>query len=360
MKKLKAALIGCGRIGTKKHIEAYIQNIYDIELITVCDVETTKADNAANIYEEKTGIKIKVETDYRDLLNTDLDFVTIATESGYHYEISMEFLKAGINVLVEKPMALSTKHMDEMIEIAREKNLKLGVCLQNRFNEPVQELRKKIENGDFGRVFTANARILWNRNEEYYKQASWRGTWDQDGGTLMNQCAHNIDLLQWMLGSEIEEVYGVTRNFKHPYIETEDFGTGIIKFKNGSIGILEGASNVFPKNLEETLSVFGDKGTVVLGGLAVNKILTWRFENEDTHPFMNLDDPDTVYGNGHVPLFKDFAEAIRENREPYITGEDGRKEVDITLAIYKSSIENKPVKFPIEYSTEECKLFKKV
>ncbi len=355
MGRLKAALIGCGRIGLKKHVEAYAQNTETVELVSVCDINMSKAEKAAGAYTEKTGLKIEVETDYKKLFGRGLDFVSIATESGYHFRISMDCLDAGINVLVEKPMALSTKDMDDMTALADKRNLKLGVCLQNRFNAPVQELRRKIENGDFGRIYTANARILWNRNEEYYRQASWRGTWDQDGGTLMNQCAHNIDLLQWMLGGEVEEVYGVTRNYKHPYIETEDFGTGIVKFKNGCVGILEGTSNVYPNNLEETLSVFGEKGTVVLGGLAVNKILTWRFEGEDSHPFMNLDDPDSVYGNGHVPLFRDFAEAVSTGRDPYICGKDGRKEVDITLAVYKSSKENKPVRFPMDYSTELCK-----
>ncbi len=377
--KLRAALIGCGRIGTKKHIEAFAANSDMIDLVAVCDLVPEKAERAAEEYMKRREISLnrgdeerirekdetqngqsrlpsspayesdlqrpRVISDYKELFSSQIDFVTIATESGNHYKNTVDFLSAGKHVLVEKPMALSSKHMDQMIALSREKNLKLAVCVQNRFNPPVQELRKAIDSGKFGRVFTATARILWNRNEEYYKQASWRGTWAMDGGTIMNQCAHNIDLLQWMLGGEVQEIFAMTENYNHPYIETEDFGAAIVRFKNGSIGIIEGTANVYPRNLEETLSVFGEKGTVVLGGLAVNKIQTWKFEGEESHPFMDLPDPDTVYGSGHITVFKDFARAIIDDREPFVNGEEGKKSVEIILGIYKSAREGVPVKF---------------
>ncbi|AKI96517.1 Gfo/Idh/MocA family protein [Kosmotoga pacifica] len=383
MARLRAALIGCGRIGIKKHLEAFAVNSDKIELVAVCDIVKERAEKAAEEYKKRCGLyvvgctedqavmnnvlksaqpttnnqrrisKPQVITDYSELLDKDIDFVTIATESGNHYKNTIDFLSAGKHVLVEKPMALSTRHMNEMISLAKEKELKLGVCFQNRFNPPIQELRKAIDSGAFGRIFNATARILWNRNEDYYKQASWRGTWAMDGGTLMNQCSHNIDLLQWVLGGEVEEIYAVTKNYNHKYIETEDFGVAIIKFKNGSVGIIEGTANVYPKNLEETLSVFGERGTVVIGGLAVNRIQTWLFDGVDGHPFMKLPDPETVYGYGHVTLFADFVDAIIENRDPYITGEEGRKAVEIILGIYKSAKEKQPVKFPIDFSTED-------
>jgi len=347
MQKLKAALIGCGRIGTKKHIEAYANNKEDVELVYCCDLNIEKAEKAAEKYSERSGMKTHAVKGYDSILDKDIDFVSIATESGYHYQITVDFLNAGKHVLVEKPMALDTDHLEHMVTLSREKGLKLGICLQNRFNKPIQALKQKIDEGAFGRVFNATARILWNRNEAYYRQDNWRGTWELDGGTLMNQCAHNIDLLQWVLGGDLESVYGVIRNFNHPYIETEDFGVGILKFKNGTVGLLEGTANTYPKNLEETISVFGEKGTVVIGGLAVNKILTWRFEGEDTHPLMLEKDPDTVYGNGHTTLFKDFTDAILEDRDPYVTGEQGRIEDEIVLAIYKSTVEKREVKFPV-------------
>ncbi len=353
--KLKMGLIGCGRIGTKKHLEAAIKNSDLISLEAVCDLDKEKAKNAADIVEGAGLKKPKVFVDHKKLLEEPLNFVAIATESGYHHDITLDALNAGKHVLVEKPMALSTKDAVDMCETAENKNLKLAVCFQNRFNPPIQELRKKIESKAFGKIFHAHVAVRWNRNKSYYEQAPWRGTWEMDGGVLSNQSTHAIDLLQWMLGGEMEEVYGHIANLNHPYIEAEDLGIGVVKFKNGATGIIEGTSNVYPKNLEETLAIFGEKGTVVIGGLAVNKILTWRFEGEDSHPFMNLPDPETVYGEGHIPLYKDFANAIIEKREPYITGREGMKALEIILGIYQSSLENKPVKFPVNFSTEEMK-----
>ncbi len=305
----------------------------------------------AKKYAERSGVKPEITTSAEDFFKReDVDAVVIATSSGSHYKLVVAALESGKHVLVEKPMALSTKHMDHMVELSRKKNLKLAVSFQNRFNPPVIELRKKVEGGAFGRIFYGVASIRWNRNEDYYKQADWRGKWKSDGGVLMNQSTHNIDLLQWMLGGDVEEVIGKLENFNHPYIEVEDFGSAIVKFKNGAVGIIEGTSVVFPKNLEETLSIFGEKGTVRLGGLAVNRIEVWRFEGEDSHPMMNLPDPDTVYGYGHVPLYRDFYEAIDQDRDPAIPGEEGRKAVNIVLAIYKSHLTGRPVKFPFEFS----------
>jgi predicted dehydrogenase len=353
---LKLAVIGCGRIAQTKHSEAIIKNSDIIENVAVCDLKEERAEQFASKVENSGLKKPDIYTDYGKLLKrTDVDAVAIATESGKHYELTLAALQNNKHVLVEKPMALSTKHMNEMIEFAKKKNLKLGVCFQNRFNPPIQELRKKITTNSFGRILHGQASIRWNRNEEYYKQAKWRGTWEYDGGTLMNQCTHNIDLLLWNMGSEINEIYGVIQNFTHPYIEAEDFGGAIIKFKNGSVGIIEGSANIYPKNLEETLSIFGEKGTVVIGGLAVNKIKYWRFEGEDGHPFQNLPDPDTVYGSGHIPLYRDFYHSIEEDREPFINGEEGKKAVEAVLGIYKSALLDRPVKFPIDFSTTELK-----
>ena len=353
--KLKAGLIGCGRIGTKKHLEAVIKNSDLLELTAVCDVVKEKAENAANIIEKSGLKKPKVFTDHRILLEEPLDFVAIATESGKHHDVTLDALNAGKHVLVEKPMALSTKDADEMCSVAEEKNLKLCVCFQNRFNPPIQELRKKVELGAFGKIFHAHVAVRWNRNKSYYDQASWRGKWSMDGGVLSNQSTHAIDLLQWMLGGNVREIYGHIANLNHPYIEAEDLGIGVVKFENGSVGIIEGTSNVYPKNLEETLAIFGEKGTVVIGGLAVNKILTWRFENEDEHPFMDLPDPETVYGEGHIPLYENFAKSIVENKTPYITGREGMKALEIILGIYQSSLENRPIEFPVNFSTEKMK-----
>ncbi|MCP5454961.1 MAG: Gfo/Idh/MocA family oxidoreductase [Thermotogae bacterium] len=355
---IKMGLIGCGRIASKKHTEAVIKNSDIVELTAVCDIVKENAEKLADII-EKSGLKRPlVYTDYNEMTEKEhFDFVTIATESGKHHDISMDVMKKNINVLTEKPMALSTKDMDEMIDFSEKNGLNLGVCFQNRFNPPVQELRKKIENGDFGKLFHGQISIRWNRNIDYYKQAPWRGTWSMDGGTLMNQCTHGIDLLIWTFGGEIEEISGKIANFNHPYNEAEDFGSAVVKFKNGCIGIIEGTADVYPKNLNETLSVFGENGSVVIGGLAVNKIETWNFQNESGHPFQNLPDPETVYGEGHVPLYKDFISSLNENRKPLVDGREGKKAVQAVLAIYKSSEENKIIKFPFDFSTDEMKYY---
>ena len=202
------------------------------------------------------------------------DIVAIAAESGKHKEIAVDCLNAGCHVICEKPMALSTHDADAMNEAAKKAGKKLAVCFQNRFNAPVQKLRVALEAGRFGRVLHGMVQIRWNRNESYYAEAPWRGTWAQDGGTLMNQCTHGIDLLQWMLGEDAVRVQARTRRFLRP-IEAEDFGAAIVEFKNGAVGIIEGSADIYPTNLNETLSVFGEKGSVVIGGLAVNKPETW-------------------------------------------------------------------------------------
>jgi UDP-N-acetyl-2-amino-2-deoxyglucuronate dehydrogenase len=357
MKKIKVAIIGCGRIAYK-HVEAITQNSDEIELIAVCDVVEANANGKRDEYIKALGGKnhVKVYTDYKEMLEkTDIDMVSIATESGYHAEIAIDCMNSGKHVIVEKPMALSTKDADRMIQCSRKNNVKLCVNHQNRFNEPIQKLRAAVEEGRFGKLVNGTARILWNRNMGYYTQAPWRGTWKQDGGTLMNQCIHNIDLLQWMMGGEIDTVYAQCGTFLRD-IEAEDFGAIIIRFKNGSIGIVEGSACVYPKNLEETLSIFGETGTVSIGGLAVNSIETWKFEdNVETEEEMltqQKGDPDSVYGSGHTPLYKDMIDAINTDRQPLINGEEGKKGMAIILAAYKSRLTGLPVKFPMgDFST---------
>jgi len=356
MEKLKFATIGCGRIA-KKHMEGIANNYEEAELVSLCDLSIGHAQEKSIIYNDFLSSKgyatknIKLYQSYKEMINNEkIDVVTIATESGYHPQIAIDCLNAGIHVIVEKPMALSTNDADRMIETAIKNNKKLCVCHQNRFNKPIQMLRKAVENGRFGKLINGTARILWNRNMDYYRQAPWRGTWKLDGGTLMNQCIHDIDLLQWMMGGEVDTVYAQCDTFIRD-IEAEDFGVIVIRFKNGAIGLVEGTACVYPKNLEETLSIFGEKGTACIGGIAVNKIEVWRFEdgldNEDEIIKNQEDDPDTVYGFGHTPLFRDMINSIKENRDPLVSGESGKKAMEIILAAYKSRKTGLPVKFPV-------------
>lgn len=365
MKKLKFAIIGCGRI-SYKHVEAIANNSEESVLVAVCDIKKENAEAKKAEYLKRMGCScaVNVYTDYNEMLQKeDIDVVTIATESGYHPQIAINCMNKGKHVICEKPMALSIEDADKMIECSKKNNVKLCISHQNRFNKPIQMLRKALEEGRFGKLTNGTARILWNRNMSYYEQAPWRGTWKLDGGTLMNQCIHNIDLLQWMLGGEIDTVYAQCDTFLRD-IEAEDFGAIMIRFKNGAIGIVEGSACVFPKNLEETLNIFGENGTVCIGGLAVNSIQTWRFndsKDDETRILKEQEgDPDTVYGFGHTPLFKDMIDAINNGREPLVSGEEGKKGMSIILAAYKSRLTGLPVKFPMDnFSTMEMVNVKK-
>lgn len=223
---------------------------------------------------------------------------------------------------------------------------------QNRFNKSVQKIREALEKGRFGRMFYGTAHIRWCRDWEYYSRADWRGTWEQDGGALMNQCIHNIDLLRWMMGNEIDTVMGMTDRLNHEYIEAEDLGIALIKFKNGSYGIVEGTTDIYPKNLEETLYLFGQKGTIKAGGSSVNRIEEWNFADYLDDPeevkAKFHENPPNVYGFGHMPLYADVIDAIEKGRDPYVTAEDGKRALELVLAIYKSAAEGQPVKLPLE------------
>lgn len=335
MAKLKCAIIGCGRI-SYKHVEAIANNDDYLELTAVCDVIEERAVEKKNQYLEKyPDREVAVYTDYQEMIEKeDLDIAAIATESGYHGDIAIHCLEKDLQVMIEKPMAMTLEEIDAINDLGRKKNLKVAVCHQNRFNPPIQKLHKAVEEGKFGNLINGTARVLWTRDQHYYDLAPWRGTKALDGGTLMNQCIHNLDLLLWMMNSPVVSVKAERGTFMRN-IEMEDYGVVLMRFENGTIGTLEGSAVVYPKNLEETLSIFGETGTAVIGGLAVNEIETWNFED----PEEKIDDPvkdeiDNVYGNGHTPLYKDYIEAIVEDRDPLISGEEGRKPVEVLLKAY--------------------------
>jgi predicted dehydrogenase len=360
-KKQSIVLIGCGRISSK-HIEAAIKNFDRVSLIAVCDLVLDRTEERKDEYLKALSSRhISVYTNYQQMLEKEKpDICAIATESGFHPRIAIDCLEAGAHVICEKPMALSIRDADSMIAAARRTGKKLAVCFQNRFNAPVQLAREALEAKRFGRLLHGSIQVRWNRNDSYYSQAPWRGTWALDGGTLMNQCIHGIDLLQWMMGEDAVRVQAVTRRFMRP-IEAEDFGTAIVEFNSGAVGIIEGSADIYPTNLSETLSLFGENGSVVIGGLAVNKIKNWRFydaesvgDTEATVLNPNEKDPPSVYGFGHSALYTDFLEAIDQDREPFINGEGAKKALEIILAIYKSQKTGNPVDLPLgEFSTLE-------
>jgi len=360
MKKYKSALIGCGKVGPA-HIRAFAENHDGMELEAVCDSLIQRAEEQAGEYRKQVpGNDVRCYTDYKKMLyEIKPDIVAITTESGKHPEMAIDCLNAGVHVICEKPIALSTDNADAMISAARSADKKLAVCFQNRFNEPVQRLRAALNAGRFGRLLHGMIQVRWHRSPSYYVEDPWRGTWAQDGGTLMNQCIHGIDLLQWIMGEDAVRVQAITRKFIRP-IEAEDFGAAIVEFGSGAIGIIEGTACVYPTDLNQTLSVFGEKGTAVIGGLAVNKLETWRLadaeivgDTEDKVLESMTEHPANTYGSGHADLFKDFVMAIEEDREPLASGANGKKAMEIVLAIYKSQKLGHSVELPCNFSTLE-------
>lgn len=346
---MKYALIGCGRIATN-HVKAVLNN--NLEFVAACDAIPEQMEALLAKHGLEQDSSIKRYTDYKKMIEeNDLDLIGIATESGIHAEIALYCIDHGINVIIEKPIAMSIQDADEIIRHAEEKHVKVSACHQNRFNIAVQEMRNALEAGRFGKISHGSVHVRWNRNKDYYTQAPWRGKWASDGGALMNQCIHGIDLLRWMLGDEIEEVYGATRQQFHDYLEAEDVGMAVIKFKNGAIATVEGTTNVYPQNLEETLYVFGENGTVKLGGKSTNNIDVWNFadETEEDKKNKGLEEATSnVYGNGHTSLYADVIDAIKNDRAPYVDAVAGRNALELVLAIYKSQKEGRPVKLPLD------------
>jgi predicted dehydrogenase len=341
-KPLGFAVIGCGRIAPN-HGQAIVA-LEDARLVAAADIIKERAE----AYCERFGGE--PYRSYKEMLQRpDIDVVCICTPSGMHAEIGVAAARAGKHVLVEKPMALSLKDADSLTFACRENGVKLGVVHQNRFNPAIGRLRQALEAGRFGQLNMGTAVLRWHRDQNYYAQAPWRGTWAQDGGCLMNQTIHGIDLLQWMMGP-VDSVYAQTAT-RMRSIEAEDNAAAVLQFRNGALGMIESSVTIYPKNLEETLNIFGATGTAVIGGVAVNRVETWRFADgadcEESVLAEQKADPASVYGSGHKPLIADFIEAIRTGRDPIVPGAEGRKALEIILAIYKSTRTGQPITFPL-------------
>jgi UDP-N-acetyl-2-amino-2-deoxyglucuronate dehydrogenase len=341
------ALIGLGRI-SRKHIEAAINN--RLILSVAFDIDRYAL------------IKSKLDNEFVNTVSNIEDFIkmltgkciiAIATDSESHISIARKLIRYGHHIIIEKPIGLGLESIDLLIaDSLNFSESKITVSHQNRFNPAVVRLSDSLSSKNLGKIFYGVASIRWNRNKAYYDQAGWRGKWKSDGGALMNQSIHNIDLLLWMMDSPVVEVFGYIDNKNHPTIEVEDMGVALLKFANGSFGIIESSMNTYPENFEETLSIFGEKGTVVLGGKSVNKIVHWNVKDDPIDDLEKFNEEvDSVYGNGHIALYKDFIEAIEQDREPSITLQDGRNAVEVILAIYLSSFEKRPVQLPLPADT---------
>ena len=345
---MKYVLIGCGRISVN-HIQSAINN--KLEIVGICDLLEERMKEKKELFPDIKNVH--EYTDYLEMIEKEKpELAAIATESGEHAKIALNCIKHGINVIIEKPIALSIHDANEIIKAAKEYNVKVCANHQNRFNKAIQKIHSAVENNKFGKIFHGTAHICWNRGKQYYDQAKWRGTWQQDGGALMNQCIHDIDLLRWMMGNDIEEVFAYTDRLNHDYIEAEDLGVALVKFKNGAYGMIEGTTNVYPKNLEETLYIFGENGTAKAGGSSVNKLEVWKFDGDDEAEAIEKysEEHKNVYGLGHTPLYADMIDAIKNNRTPYVDGEAGKRALELVLAIYLSAKEHRVVKLPLDES----------
>ncbi|HWP51384.1 MAG TPA: Gfo/Idh/MocA family oxidoreductase [Clostridia bacterium] len=341
---MKYALIGCGRIA-RNHLAAALE--CGLGIAAVCDL-LPDAMRLLLLESAPAAAQSPARyTDYRRMLHDiSPQLVAIATDSGAHAQIALDCIAAGADIILEKPMAMSLYDADCIVKAASTAGVKVAVCHQNRFNYVSQALHQAVCENRFGKLSHAAVTIRWNRGVSYYQQAAWRGRWQSDGGALMNQCIHGIDLLRWLMGEEVRCVYGVCRNRLHPNIEAEDVGLAVLAFENGVVATVEGSTNIYPQNLEETLCIFGERGTVRLGGKSAGRIEHWQFADGVPMPEAS-ECLRTVYGNGHARLYADMLAAIKENRPPLINAKEGRAALELVLAIYKSQKEGRAVKLPL-------------
>lgn len=330
-RELNFALIGCGRIA-RKHAEI-LNCIEGARIVAVVDVIESRAKEFSRIYNAEMYIN------YQDILERkDIDVVNILTPSGTHAEIGIEVAKYKKHLIIEKPMALKLEDADELIKVSRQNKVKLFVVKQNRYNLPVRKLYETVKRGRFGKMVLGTVRVRWCRTQEYYDQDSWRGTWKMDGGVLANQASHHIDLLQWLMGP-VENIVAKTAT-RLVNIEAEDTGLAILKFKSGALGIVEATTCTRPKDLEGSLSILGERGTVEIGGFAVNRVKVWHFDKklpEDDEIFEKYSqNPPNVYGFGHTEFLKEAIDCIKNNKKFVIDGEEARKSLQLINAIYES------------------------
>lgn len=335
---IRFGIVGCGRIAPR-HAEA-IADLPGATLVAVAD----KIESRAKHFGGEHGADAL--TDYHVLLERhDVDVVNICTPSGLHAQMAIEAMQAGKHVIVEKPMALSLADADRMIATAAETNRRMCIVLQNRYNPPVQDVRRLVDEGRLGRLLLGNACVRWYRPQEYYND-EWHGTWALDGGALMNQSIHHIDALQWLMGP-VEEVSAYTATLAHR-MEAEDTGVAILKFRGGAIGSIEGSTITYPENLEGSIAIFGDRGSVKVGGTALNRKAIWKIAGELEHERELLTreqiDPSSVYGQSHKAVFADMIDAVLHDRDPKTNGLEARRSVALVLAIYESARTGQPVR----------------
>jgi UDP-N-acetyl-2-amino-2-deoxyglucuronate dehydrogenase len=330
---LNFALLGCGRI-SKRHSELLAEGqIEGARLVAVCDKKISKAQLIADRYD------IAAYSSLHEMMkNHSIDVVVVLTESGLHAKHTIELAPYGAHIVVEKPMALTLDDADQMIEACDSNNIRLFIVKQNRFNVPVVQLRKALDENRFGKLIMGTVRVRWCREQSYYDQDPWRGTWKFDGGVLTNQASHHIDLLEWMMG-DVESVFAKSTKALAD-IEAEDTAVVILKFKNGAMGLIEATTAIRPKDLEGSISILGEKGSVEIGGFAVNEMKVWNFSEsipEDNEVLTKYSvNPPNVYGFGHQEYYEHVVDCINNETPQLVDGLKGRKSLELINAIYES------------------------
>lgn len=349
---LNIALVGCGRIA-KRHSELLGKGeIRGAHLAAVCDIVPEKA--------RRIGEQFSIPhfTDMHGMMNsgTPIDVVAVLTESGLHAEHVIALAPYGKHLVVEKPMALQLKDADAMIRACDDAGVKLFVVKQNRFNVPVVKLREAMEAGRFGKLVMGTVRVRWCRPQSYYDQDAWRGTWALDGGVLTNQASHHVDLLEWMMG-DVESVYAMTTTAL-ARIEAEDTAVVILRFASGALGAIEATTATRPTDLEGSISILGERGTVEIGGFAVNKMKTWSFAepvpgDEEVMERFSVNPP-SVYGFGHQAYYDHVVDCIANAKQHLVDGLEGRRSLELINAIYESVETRREV--PLRFRPDKCRL----
>jgi UDP-N-acetyl-2-amino-2-deoxyglucuronate dehydrogenase len=341
MSDIRVALVGCGRIAAN-HVEA-LRGLDGMTLTAVCDIVPERAQALA----EATGVT--AYTSYEQMLAVaPCDAVVICTPSGLHPQQGILAARAGKHVISEKPMAITLQGADDLVQACDDAGVKLFVVKQNRLNPAVQLLRRAIDKGRFGRIYSANATVRWSRPQEYYDAADWRGTWEFDGGAFMNQASHYVDLIQWLVGP-VESVVAKTATLARR-IEAEDIGAAVLKFRSGAIGVIEVTMLAFPKNLEGSITILGERGSVKIGGTAVNKVELWQFadyDDDDKAIESATTNPPNVYGFGHAGYYRNVLAVLRGEARPDTDGRGGRKSLELILGIYESAKTGREVPLPL-------------
>ena len=340
-RRIRVALLGCGRI-SKNHFDA-LAKLPGLELVAVCDLVTERAEQAGMLY------NVPWFTSYELMLaEVQSDAVIIATPSGLHPQHGILAAKAGRHVISEKPMAISLAAADALVQACDDQQVHLFVVKQNRLNPPIVLLKRAIDSGRFGRIYMANCTVRWTRPQDYYDQAPWRGTWEFDGGAFMNQASHYVDLVQWLVGP-VESVMAKTATMARR-IEAEDSGAAVLKFRSGAIGVIEVTMLTFPRNLEGSITILGETGSVKIGGTAVNKVEHWTFadyDDDDKLVEQANTSPPSVYGFGHEGYYRNVESVLRGDARPDTDGRAGRKSLELILGIYESAKTGRDVPLPL-------------